>query len=453
MVPGMAPKPAAPMPAQPKKPQHMLVLGTGFVGRHVSERLLSQGWRVSGTCTSAAKKMELELLGMTASVFDATTSNLANLHALQDATHLLISIPPIPGVGDPYASLECGPDLASWLSLMQLLSSHADLQTTLTSGNLQWLCYLSSTSVYGDCGGAWVDEDHVVNPKSESSKLRYAAEQGWLDLVDELDLSAFILRLGGIYGPGRSALDTIAKRKSSSRRQKLRESKQYTARIHVADIYQAILASMSIKSTRKIYNVVDDDPAPRSEVFAFAQSLIEKRYPDLAADSAGSNSQDRIIAAEKRVAEVALHAAEPRLGARAPDAVRASLLLDTENDAGEARAVAVVRAGGGAEDLLAARAVGVSGERRGVVLGGDGADDLVGHPLRVPGLEHRPARDVDGDDGVKRPTVVMRAAAVGAEGVEAEQAETVPPASTASSSNSSGDNNARRTEDLQARWL
>ncbi|XP_044975742.1 uncharacterized protein LOC123443437 isoform X3 [Hordeum vulgare subsp. vulgare] len=116
MVPGTAPRPAAPMPAQPKKPPHMLVLGTGFVGRYVSERLLAQGWRVSGTCTSAGKKMELELLGMTASVFDATTSNLANLHALQDATHLLISIPPIPGVGDP------------------LLSSHADLQTTLTSG-------------------------------------------------------------------------------------------------------------------------------------------------------------------------------------------------------------------------------------------------------------------------------------------------------------------------------
>ncbi|CAM0880830.1 unnamed protein product [Alopecurus aequalis] len=289
MVPGIAPKPAVPlMAAQPKKPGHMLVLGTGFVGRYVSERLLAQGWRVSGTCTSAAKKMELKKLGMDVSVFDATRSNLANLHAVQDATHLLISIPPIPGVGDP------------------LLSSHADLQRTVTNSNLQWLCYLSSTSVYGDYGGAWVNEDHVVNPKSESSKLRYAAEEGWLDLADELDLSTFVLRLGGIYGPGRSALDTIARRKSLSQRQKLRESKQYTARIHVADIYQAILASMSVRSARKIYNVVDDDSAPRAEVFAFAQSLIEKIYPDLATDSAGPDSQDRIIAAEKRVSNARL---------------------------------------------------------------------------------------------------------------------------------------------------
>ncbi|XP_040376132.1 uncharacterized protein LOC102719442 isoform X2 [Oryza brachyantha] len=236
MAPGVhAPRPAAPMaaaaPPHPR-PRHMLVLGTGFVGRYVSERLLTQGWRVSGTCTGPAKKTELEMLGMDASVFDATSNSLANLKFLRDATHLLISIPPIPGIGDP------------------LLSSHPDLQRTLNYGNLQWLCYLSSTSVYGDCGGSWVDEDHTVNPTSESAKLRYAAEKGWLNVMDDLDLSAFIFRLGGIYGPGRSAVDTIAKSKSLSQRQKLRESKQYTTRIHVADIYQAVLASMSIRSAR-----------------------------------------------------------------------------------------------------------------------------------------------------------------------------------------------------------
>ncbi|KAK8452076.1 hypothetical protein SEVIR_5G053400v4 [Setaria viridis] len=233
------------------------------------------------------------MLGMNASVFDAIESNLENVHSLQQATHLLISIPPIPGIGDP------------------LLNLNEDLRRILSHGNLEWLCYLSTTSVYGDCGGALVDEDHMVNPKSESAKLRYKAEKGWLNLVDDLNLSAFIFRLGGIYGPGRSALDTLAKSKSLSQRQKLRESKQYTARIHVADIYQAVLASMSMRCARKIFNVVDDDPAPRAEVFAFARSLIEMRYPDLIAESPDVGStesgfQERIVPAEKRVSNARL---------------------------------------------------------------------------------------------------------------------------------------------------
>ncbi|XP_039810947.1 uncharacterized protein LOC120673964 isoform X2 [Panicum virgatum] len=288
MIPGIAPVPAAPPVASPPQPRHMFVFGAGFVGRYVSERLLAQGWQISGTCTSPAKKRELEVLGMKASVFDATESSLQSIHSLQQATHLLISIPPIPGFGDP------------------LLNLNEDLRRILSHGNLEWLCYLSSTSVYGDCGGALVDEDHMVNPKSESAKLRYEAEKGWLNLVNHLNLSAFIFRLGGIYGPGRSALDTLAKNNSLSQRQKMRESKQYTARIHVADIYQAVLASMSTRCARKIFNVVDDDPAPRAEVFAFARSLIEMRHPDLITESPDVNSaesdiQERILPAEKRV--------------------------------------------------------------------------------------------------------------------------------------------------------
>ncbi|CAL4957353.1 unnamed protein product [Urochloa decumbens] len=249
MIPGAAPKPAAPPVASAPQPRHMLVFGAGFVGRYVSERLLAQGWHVSGTCTSAAKKRELEMLGVNASVFDATEkSKLENIQSLQQATHLFISIPPVPGIGDP------------------LLNLNEDLKGILSHGNLEWLCYLSSTSVYGDCGGALVDED---------------------------------------------ALDTLAKSKSLSQRQKLRESKQYTARIHVADIYQAILVSMSQRCARKIFNVVDDDPAPRAEVFAFARSLIEMRYPDLITESPGVNStesdfQERIVPAEKRVSNARL---------------------------------------------------------------------------------------------------------------------------------------------------
>ncbi|URD85860.1 4,6-dehydratase [Musa troglodytarum] len=192
----------------------LFVFGTGFVGRYVSDRFISQGWHVSGTCTSAPMKTELEKIGMEAFVFDAVSDQLRSLHTLQRATHLLVSIPPIVGIGDP------------------LLCLHGELQATIGDGNLQWLGYLSSTSVYGDCGGAWVDEDYPPNPKTESTKSRLAAEKGWLDLGHELGVAVNMFRLGGIYGPGR----------------------------------------------RRIYNVVDDDPAPRQEVFAFAQSLLEERW-------------------------------------------------------------------------------------------------------------------------------------------------------------------------------
>ncbi|GJN06223.1 hypothetical protein PR202_ga23928 [Eleusine coracana subsp. coracana] len=302
MVPPIAPKTAPPAAtASVPQPRHMFVFGVGFVGRYVSERLLAQGWQVSGTCTSATKKRELEALGICASVFDARDGNMSDLHTLQDATHLLISIPPVSGIGDP------------------LLNLNEDLKRILSHGNLQCLS--------------------TFHQQTESAKLRHTAEKGWLELIDDPDLSAFVFRLGGIYGPGRSlvilalnkisliatllfilqclfanycsALDTIAKSRSLSQKQKLRESKQYTARIHVADIYQAVLASMSIRCARKIINVVDDDPAPRAEVFAFARSLIESRYPDLISesvevDSTGFGSCDRVIPAEKRVSNARL---------------------------------------------------------------------------------------------------------------------------------------------------
>ncbi|GJN37875.1 hypothetical protein PR202_gb26872 [Eleusine coracana subsp. coracana] len=122
----MAAPPAA--TASVPQPQHMFVFGVGFVGHYVSERLLAQGWQVSGTCTSATKKRELEALGICASVFDARDGNMSDLHTLQDATHLLISIPPVSGIGDP------------------LLNLNEDLKRILSHGNLQCLCYLSSTS-------------------------------------------------------------------------------------------------------------------------------------------------------------------------------------------------------------------------------------------------------------------------------------------------------------------
>uniref|UniRef100_A0A2N9IK42 NAD-dependent epimerase/dehydratase domain-containing protein n=2 Tax=rosids TaxID=71275 RepID=A0A2N9IK42_FAGSY len=241
--------------SEPKSRNRMFILGMGFVGRFFAQVLKNQGWVVSGTCTSIMKKKKLEEKGFDIYLFDANEPEQSTLDIMKNHTHLVVSIPPVVGVGDPMVQHE------------ELLRS------TLMDGNLQWL------GVYGDCGGAWVDEDYPTRPTRESANLRLVAEQRWLEMGDDLGLSAQVFRLGGIYGPGRSAVDTIIKKGALSEGQKMRVYKQYTSRIHVEDICQALKASIHAPSHGKVYNIVDDDPAPREEVFAYARDLVEKKWP------------------------------------------------------------------------------------------------------------------------------------------------------------------------------
>ncbi|KAM7516614.1 hypothetical protein LguiA_006197 [Lonicera macranthoides] len=240
----------------------MFILGMGFVGNFFAQDLKNrEGWNVSGTCTSITKKKKLEEMGFLVHVFDAIEPEPEVLNTMNNHTHLVVSIPPVVGIGD-------------------LMLQHGELlKSRLADGNLQWLCYLSSTGVYGNCDGAWVDEDYAVMPSNESAKARLAAEEGWLNLGHDLGLSAQVFRLGGIYGPGRSAVNTLVKEEPLSKVQRMRSSKQYTSRIHVADICQALNACIRKPSTGKIYNIVDDDPAPRAEVFEYARNLVEKKWP------------------------------------------------------------------------------------------------------------------------------------------------------------------------------
>nr|GMD56852.1 protein YeeZ-like isoform X1 [Ipomoea batatas] len=240
----------------------MFILGMGFVGEFFAADLKSKGWTVSGTCTSAAKKKKLDEMGYDAFVFDAKDPLPEVLDVMKCHSHLLISIPPVPGTGDP------------------MLQHRKLLNNRLKGGDLQWLGYLSSTSVYGDCSGAWVDEEFPARPTTESARARLAAEEGWLQLGLDLEIASQVFRLGGIYGPGRSAVDTILKQGTLSKSQLMRSSKRFTSRIHVADICQALNASIQKPSPGRIYNIVDDDPAPRKEVFRFAESLVEKKWPD-----------------------------------------------------------------------------------------------------------------------------------------------------------------------------
>ncbi|XP_076959830.1 uncharacterized protein LOC143636019 isoform X2 [Bidens hawaiensis] len=265
----------------------MFILGMGYVGEFVAQHLINQGWAVSGTCTSVAKQQKLNNLGFDVHLFHANHPQLDVLNILNQHTHLLVSIPPCKDIGDP-------------------MLQHAELlRRNLNGGGLQWLCYLSTTGVYGDCGGAWVDEDYQPNPPSELAKLRLAAEEGWLTLGHDLGLAAHVFRLGGIYGPGRSAIDTIIKPEPLSEVQRARSFKKFTSRVHVADICNALNGCIHNPFPR-IYNVVDDDPAPRTEVFSYAYKLINekwlswvKKIPPLAIDE--SFTEKRGLRGEKRV--------------------------------------------------------------------------------------------------------------------------------------------------------
>ncbi|KAK9129786.1 hypothetical protein Sjap_010273 [Stephania japonica] len=271
----------------------MFILGLGFVGQFFGNQLTKQNWHVGGTCRSEIKRHRLEKMGFDAHLFTNDTEETKNLSlsCLEEVTHLLVSWPPIVGFGDPV--LDRCQDV---------------LQSRLGNGNLQWLCYLSSTSVYGDCNGAWVDEDYPANPKKASAKARLAAENRWLSVGNNLGVPVQVLRPGGIYGPGRSALDTIIKQEILTENQRMREARRYTSRIHVDDVCQALKATIDVPSPGRIYNVVDDDPAPRTEVFAFASELIDKKWPGKikASPTAGAYRQghERAEGGEKRVSNV-----------------------------------------------------------------------------------------------------------------------------------------------------
>jgi nucleoside-diphosphate-sugar epimerase len=142
---------------------------------------------------------------------------------------------------------------------------------------LRWLGYLSTTGVYGDRRGGRVDEDSALAPSGERGRRRVAAEAGWLDLHRRRSVPVHIFRLAGIYGPGRSALDTVRQ----GRAQRIDKPGQVFSRIHVADLAAVLRASMARPDPGAIYNVCDDDPAPPEAVIAHACALLGVEPPPL----------------------------------------------------------------------------------------------------------------------------------------------------------------------------
>ena len=222
----------------------LLSIGHGYSARALARLLLPDGWRVIGTTRSQEKAKIFEAEGVEALIWPGSTL------PFHEATHLLTSVSPNAN-GDA------------------VITSHGE-QLRQTE-HLQWVGYLSTTGVYGDHGGGWVDESTPLTPATERGLARVAAENSW----QVLGLPLHIFRLAGIYGPGRGPFSKV--RNGTARR--IIKENQVFSRCHVEDIAQVLAASIAKPNPGGIYNICDDDPAPPQDVIAYAAELLGVPIP------------------------------------------------------------------------------------------------------------------------------------------------------------------------------
>jgi nucleoside-diphosphate-sugar epimerase len=234
----------------------LFVFGLGYSAQVFARRLRARGWRVAGTTRNPEAATALRTEGIEALLFDRDRPLTDPAAALAGTTHLLAGIPP-DEAGDPVLDPH-GPDIGA-------------------CAGLAWVGYLSTTGVYGDRGGGWVDEDSALEPTGPRGVRRRAAERAWLALRRSHGLPVHIFRLAGIYGPGRSALDQA--RVGTARR--IHKPGQVFSRIHVDDIATVLEASIARPHPGRAYNLCDDDPAPPAEVVAQACALLGLAPPPL----------------------------------------------------------------------------------------------------------------------------------------------------------------------------
>lgn len=206
----------------------LLIFGPGYSAQRIMRLAEGRGWDVE---TIDRKRFE---------------NRDACLSAIRQATHILSTVPPVDGA-DP------------------VLGTYGE---ALALAPAQWIGYLSSTGVYGDAGGAWIDEGAALSGRRNA---RIEADLGWQTLRPDLS----IFRLPGIYGPGRSQLDKV----SDGSAHRIDAPGHIFSRIHVNDLARAVAASWSAPPS--IYNLADDYPAPQEQVVAYAAQLLSAAPPPL----------------------------------------------------------------------------------------------------------------------------------------------------------------------------
>lgn len=224
----------------------LLIFGFGYSARALLALLRPTPGSVRVTTRSSAKAATLAGEGLVARVFPGTdmTQDIAW------ASHILITAGPEHGQ-DPVLA-----------HVRDAIVAHA--------GQIDWVGYLSTTGVYGDHGGGWVNETTPLQPSTDRGRARLAAENAWLGLLRDHGLPVHVFRLAGIYGPGRAPFDKLR----DGTAQRIIKPGQVFSRIHVEDIAQVLIASMARPHPGGIYNLSDDEPAPPQDVMAHAAALL-----------------------------------------------------------------------------------------------------------------------------------------------------------------------------------
>lgn len=214
--------------------RHLTILGLGYSAHAVARLALAEGAHVSATMRDATKAEALRREGIDI-LAPAQTGALA-LDAMDDTTDLLVSVPPGPE-GCPAYEL-AAPALAN-------------------AGRLGWIGYFSSTAVYGDCGGEWIDESRPPAPRSPDAKARLIAEDIWHEAARRRGAACDILRISGIYGPGRNHLAALR----AGGLHVVDKPGQVFNRIHRDDIAGATLTAMlSLAAGERLINLADGNP-------------------------------------------------------------------------------------------------------------------------------------------------------------------------------------------------
>ncbi len=231
-----------------------LLIGAGYSARAFAAQALAGGHRAAGTTRTPEGLQRLQKLGIDAVIFDGGEISQSLRDELAQATHLIVSAGPSEA-GDPF--LAAAKDLG-----------RADMPA------LRWVGYLSTVGVYGNHDGAWVTEESECRPRPGRSDSRLEAEGQWQAFAAKLGVPLAVLRLSGIYGPGRNAFVNLAN--GTARR--IVKAGQIFNRIHVDDIAGA-LTHLAADATPGVFNVTDDEPAPPQDVVAFAAGLMGVEPP------------------------------------------------------------------------------------------------------------------------------------------------------------------------------